>query len=135
MARKPAGSSRLQITLHWGVVALIDTLLVLNNGMQRAFTNQMNGQPGNDGIGAALHFVLGIVALVLAAVRLAGRLTPGAPPPVADHPGLVTWSGMLNHLALDRMMFAMALSGIIAWFRFDAAAAQLPEYGCIVLSC
>ena len=127
--RNLSGYSRLQIALHWIIVGLIGTQLLLNDGMQQSFDDRMHGSIGADGSWAALHMIIGIGIFALAALRLTVRLTRGAPPPPADNPALVTWAGILNHLALYLLMFAMPLTGAIAWFGFSDIAAELHEFG------
>lgn len=127
------GYSRAQIALHWVIVALIGTQLLLNDGMQKAFNARMNGALVEAGSWAALHITIGIGIFVLAAIRLAVRLTRGAPPPAAHNPAIITLAGILNHLALYLLLFAMPLTGAIAWFGFNDIAAELHEYGRLIL--
>lgn len=127
------GYSRAQITLHWVVLGLIGVQLLLNDGMQQAFDDRMGGRASADGVWAALHIAVGIAVVALAALRLALRLTRGAPPPPRGNPALVTWAGMLTHLALYLLMFAMPLTGALAWFGHDEIAAELHEYGRLLL--
>ena len=127
------GYLRAQIALHWVVVALVGVQLVLNDGMQQAFDDRMDGKASADGAWATLHIAVGIRVLVLAALRLGLRLTRGAPPPPEDNPAIVKWAGTLTHVALYLMLFAMPLSGATAWFGQSEIAAELHEYGRLVL--
>ena len=127
------GYSAAQIALHWAIVALIGVQLLVNDGMQQSYADRMNGTPGSSGR-AMLHIALGLAVLGLAALRLGLRLTRGVPPPPLDNPVLVTWAGMLAHLALYLMMFAMPLTGAIAWFGHSEIAADLHELGELTLT-
>lgn len=129
---KRTGYSAAQIALHWAIVALIGVQLLVNDSMQQGFADRMNGIPGGNGW-AVLHIALGLGVLGLAALRLGLRLTRGAPPPPLDDPALVAWAGMLAHLALYLLMFAMPLTGIVAWFGHSEIAADLHEMGRFLL--
>ncbi|MDP3959514.1 MAG: hypothetical protein Q8Q26_05495 [Pseudorhodobacter sp.] len=61
-------------------------------------------------------------------------MTRGAPRPPPDNPALVTWAGILAHLALNLLMFAMPLTGAIAWFAHNEIAAELNELGRFLLT-
>jgi cytochrome b561 len=130
---KRTGYSAAQITLHWAIVALIGVQLLVNAGMQQGFADRMNGTSPSTGW-AVLHIALGLAVLGLAALRLGLRLTRGTPPPPPDNPVLVTWAGMLAHLALYLLMFAMPLTGAIAWFGHSEIAAELHELGQRILA-
>ncbi len=127
------GYSMAQITLHWAIVALIGVQLLFNDGVQQGFDDRMNGTVSADGAWATLHIGVGLCVLVLATLRLGLRLTRGAPPPPMGNPAIVTWAGILAHLALYLLMFAMPLTGAIAWFGHREIAAELHELGRLLL--
>lgn len=132
-ARAPEGYSRLQIALHWSIAALVVFQLVYNEPMQRAFDDRVDGDGiASDG-GALLHIVVGTSVLVLAVVRVAVRMLRGAPPPHPGNPRLVTWAGNATHAALYVMIFAMPITGLIAWFAGAESSAELHESGRLVL--
>lgn len=130
--RGRTGYSAAQIALHWAVVVLIAVQLTVSDGMEQGFDDRMNGSQGAGGW-AVLHITLGLGVVSLAALRLGLRLTRGAPPPAAGNPALVKWSGMLTHLALYLVMFAMPLTGALAWFGYSEVAAELHEAGRFIL--
>lgn len=133
MRQPPTRYSRLQIALHWGIAALILTQLVFNRGMERDFDAMMDGGSGGLSGWAILHMTVGISVLILATLRIFVRLTRGAPPPPADNPAFIIWSGHLNHFALYLLMFAMPLTGAFAWFGESDIAAELHEWGVLAL--
>ena len=132
-ADAPAGYSWLQIALHWTIAGLIVFQLVYNAPMQAAFDNRLEGADAAPGGGALVHIVVGSAVLLLATLRLAVRLVRGAPPAHADNPPLVIWVGHATHFALYVMIFAMPITGLIAWFAGAAVVAQVHEIGRLVL--
>lgn len=129
----PKGYSLLQIVLHWIIAALIVFQLLVNDGIQHAFDDRMDGEPVDDGPAALLHIVVGITVLVLAVIRLGVRLTRGAPPPHGDNPAVVNWLGYATHFALYTFIFGMPITGAIAWFGGVEISAELHELGRLVL--
>ena len=55
----PAGYSLLQIVLHWTIAALVIFQLFVNDGIQHAFDDRMDGDPVEDGAAALLHVAIG----------------------------------------------------------------------------
>jgi cytochrome b561 len=131
-AGAPAAYSPLQIALHWTIAALIVVQLVFNAPMQAAFDDRMDGSGASAGGGALFHIVIGATVLALAVIRLFVRVVRGAPPP-HDNPAIITWAAHLTHGALYVMIFAMPLTGLIAWFGSSGTAATLHEVGRLVL--
>jgi len=132
-ARSPNGYSLLQIVLHWTIAALIVFQLLVNEGIQDAFDDRLDGDPVGDMAGAALHVGGGLLVLVLAVVRLAVRLTRGAPPAHDDKPAILNWIGYATHALLYVFIFAMPVTGAIAWFGGIELSGQLHEIGRFVL--
>jgi cytochrome b561 len=129
----PKGYSLLQIVLHWTIAALIIFQLFVNDGIQHAFDDRMDGEPVDDGPAALLHVVVGSTVLVLAVIRIAVRLTRGAPAPHDDKPAIINWIGYATHFALYAFIFGMPLTGAIAWFGGLEMSAELHELGRLVL--
>jgi len=128
----PDRYSAAQIALHWTIAALIVVQLVYNEPMQDAFDDRLDDGGGLAG-GALVHMVLGSTVLLLALVRVAIRLRRGAPPPHDDKARLLAWAGQATHLALYGMIFAMPLSGLLAWFATSESLAEIHEIGRLVL--
>jgi cytochrome b561 len=128
-----AGYSLLQIVLHWTIAALVIFQLFVNDGIQHAFDDRMDGDPVEDGPAALLHVAIGVTILVLAVIRLGVRLTRGAPPPHDDKPALINWIGYATHFALYAFIFGMPLTGALAWFGGMEISAEVHELGRLIL--
>ncbi len=129
----PAGYSRLQIVLHWTIAALIVFQLFVNDGMEQAFDDRMDGDLVEDGPAALLHIAVGVTILLLAIVRLGVRLTRGAPPPHDDKPAVINWLGYATHALLYAFILAMPATGAIAWFGGSEFSAELHEFARLIL--
>ena len=111
---KTAGYSRAQVILHWVIAALILFQLLVHEGMETAFDARMDGE----GVGGnpLPHIVVGVTILVLAAIRVGIRLTRGAPPHPQDQPAILGVVANIVHGLIYVLLFAMPLSGAVAWF-------------------
>jgi len=111
---KTAGYSRVQIILHWAVVALILFQFFFHEGMEMAFDARMEGgaPEGNPWP----HIVVGVTVLVLAAIRVVIRLTRGAPPHPEGQPSILGVLANVVHGGIYVLLFALPLSGSVAWF-------------------
>ena len=129
------GYSTAQIALHWIVAVLVILQIVLHDGMVAAYA-ALRGE------GAAteaalllgdLHVAFGIAIFVLALLRVALRVTRGAPPPPeAEHPTLRT-AARATHLALYAVILAMPMTGGLAWFAGIDAMAELHGAGKVAI--
>jgi cytochrome b561 len=127
--RPPERYSGLQIGLHWTIAALVVLQLVYNEPMQRAFDDRVaDGSLGLSG-GAFVHVVAGSTVLLLAIVRILVRFRRGVPGAHAGKPMFVTWIGEATHIALYVMIFAMPLTGLVAWLFAIEGIAALHEIG------
>jgi cytochrome b561 len=127
------GYSLAQIILHWTIAALVIFQLAFNKPMQEAFDDRMDGEVSDEMGGALIHVAVGVTILVLAIIRLAIRLIRGAPPAHQDKHPLLVWIGYATHLLLYGFIFAMPLTGALAWFFGVEASAEIHEIGRLVL--
>lgn len=134
MAREnPRGYSMLQILLHWAIAVLIIFQLFVNDGMQLAFGDRMDGNVVEDGAWALLHIAVGLAVLALAVARVVVRLMRGAPIAHDDKPALINWAGFAVHGLLYAFIFLMPITGLIAWFGASDLAAEAHEIGRLLL--
>lgn len=129
----PEGYSRIQITLHWTIAALVVFQLVVNEDMRRAFGERLAGSGQFPEIGALVHMVAGLAVLVLALVRLAIRLRRGTPRLDQEVPVALRWLAKLVHVLLYSFIIGIPLTGAIAWFGYVEWSAELHELGRLLL--
>jgi len=128
--RPPERYSGLQIGLHWTIAALVILQLVYNEPMQRAFDDRVDmGSLALPTGGALVHVIAGSTILFLAIVRVFVRIRRGVPGAHAGKPMFVTWIGEATHIALYGMIFAMPLTGLVAWLFAIEGIAALHEVG------
>ncbi|GGF07510.1 cytochrome b [Aliidongia dinghuensis] len=102
----------LQRLLHWLMAAAILAMLFIGVGMVSTVTPKYLAL-------VSLHKPLGIAILVLALIRLALRLSHGAPALPADLPEPMKLAAVLSHWALYALMIGMPLLG---WGMLSAAS-------------
>ena len=136
----PKGYSVLQIVLHWTIAALVIVQLLVNDDMQEAFRKRSDTGQFDGEVGAIAHITVGLTIFALAIFRLAIRFWRGVPEPHATNPPLINFFGHAAHVLLYAFLFAMPLTGAIAWFpkgswtKIDdpAYAAQIQKAGSLV---
>ena len=130
---QPRGYSRIQIVLHWTIAVLVIFQLFVNEGVQHAFSDRLDGEEHDKLAGAELHIGVGVAILILASARLAIRLIRGVPAAHADAPAILRRLGVAVHVLLYGFIFAMPLTGALAWFFGLELAAELHEFGRLIL--
>jgi len=112
---KRDGYNRTQIILHWTIAVLIVLQLINSRWMEPAFEARIGEAPAGEGMPVP-HIIIGVLVLLLAIWRLAVRLRRGAPAHAAGENSLISTAAKANHVALYVLLFAMPLTGAIAWF-------------------
>jgi cytochrome b561 len=125
--------SAQQIALHWIIAALVGIQLTVNDGIELAFDDRMNGDAARTDLWVAAHIVFGLTVLLLTVWRVALRLQRGAPPPPIDSPLVIRWLGNAAHLALYAFLFIMPLSGALAWFGQNDILSEIHEAASTIL--
>lgn len=110
----PSGYSRAQVILHWLIAALILFQLLAHEGMEMAWRAARMGEEASGN--PVPHMIAGGTILVLAAVRLVIRLRHGAPPHPAGQPAVFAILANIVHWGIYVLLFAMPISGLVAWF-------------------
>lgn len=127
------GYSTIQIVLHWTIAALVLFQLFVNEDMQHAFDDRLDGDRIEEMSGALLHMGVGMTVLALAVLRLGIRLVRGVPPAHDDKHLVINWLGYATHFLLYGFIFVMPLTGALAWFGGVEFSAELHELGRLVL--
>lgn len=108
--------------LHWSMAALILTMLFIGVAMVASLADYHAL--------VALHRPLGILILLLAAVRLGNRWRHPPPPLPSDLPAWQRRAAHASHIALYGLMLAMPLVG---WAMVSAARYPVALAGPLVL--
>ena len=113
----PKRWTRLNIVLHWTIVALLVIQFVSGSWMAAAFSATMAGVPvgWQTGVPAAGHAILGSTIFLLAALRFWDARKHGRPAHFEAEPG---WARMLakgTHTLLYALLLGMPVAGIIAY--------------------
>jgi len=108
--------------LHWTMALLILTMLFVGAAMVSSLADYHRL--------VAIHRPLGILLLVLVAVRLINRLLSPPPPLPAAMPPLLKFVAHASHWLLYGVMFALPLVG---WGMLSAAGYPIPLVGGLYL--
>ena len=130
-SHSPRGYSILQIALHWIIAALVVFQVIFGEDIVPAFRAFMRSTEATaDELAAAnLHVYIGIAIFVLAVIRLAVRITKGAPAAPAGESAVQKWIGIATHIVLYGVILGMPISGGIAWFMGVEAFGEIHEIG------
>jgi len=104
--------------LHWTMAAMILTMLFIGIGMVASLSNYHWL--------ISIHRPLGILVLVLVAVRLLNRLLNPPPPLPEGMPGWQRFAAHGSHVLLYALMFALPLVG---WSMLSAGGYPVVLYG------
>ncbi len=112
------GYAPVQIALHWIVVVIVAFQYFAHAGIEQAWkAHFVGGQPISETPALAyLHVAAGSLVLVLALLRIALRITHGAPPPPHNEPRLLQFASEAVHAAIYILLLLLPLSGMTAWF-------------------
>jgi cytochrome b561 len=104
--------------LHWTMAVLVLAMLFIGIGMVASLSNYHWL--------VSIHKPLGIVILILVAVRLVNRLLNPAPPLPEGMPAWQRFAAHASHVVLYVLMFALPLVG---WAMLSAARYPVVLYG------
>jgi cytochrome b561 len=109
--------------LHWTMAVLILAMLLIGIGMVSTVSPRYHEL-------LSIHRSMGVVILVLAAVRLLNRLLGPQPPLPPDLPPWQQIVAKLSHLLLYALMFSLPLVG---WAMLSAAGYPILLFGSLHL--
>ncbi|MGP9811173.1 cytochrome b [Rhodopseudomonas sp. NSM] len=121
----PIGYSRVQIALHWVVVALVAAQYIFKDSIANAWMAWQQELPFAFDPRILAHIVVGMLILLLIGWRLVLRAKLGTPSPPEDEPAPMRTIAQFSHASFYVVLAAMSVSGVIAWFGDVAPAAQL----------
>jgi cytochrome b561 len=104
--------------LHWTMAVLVLAMLFIGIGMVASLTDYHWL--------VSIHKPLGILILILVAIRLVNRLLNPAPPLPAGMPAWQRFAAHASHVVLYVLMFALPLVG---WGMLSAAGYPIVLYG------
>lgn len=110
--------SKLSVTLHWLIVALIVVQFLDHEFMVDAWRAWHRGNEidGAIFVGARVHVIAGILVLAATVLRLWDRYTHGRPPYPAEEPNWAKTLARLTHWLIYAILIAMPVTGLLAWF-------------------
>ena len=109
--------------LHWTMAVLVLAMLFIGIGMVSTISPRYHAL-------VSIHKSIGIVILVLVAIRLINRLISPPPPLPADLPASQKLAAKLSHWVLYLLMFALPLVG---WAMLSAAGYPIVVFGSLHL--
>ena len=109
--------------LHWTMAVLVIAMLLIGIGMVSTTSSRYYTL-------LSVHRTIGIIILVLVAVRLVNRLLAPPPPLPADLPAWQQLMAKASHIVLYVLMFALPLIG---WSMLSAGGYPIRIFGTIDL--
>jgi cytochrome b561 len=108
----------MQVALHWIVVVLVAFQFLAHDAIEASWRAWIrdDASPADATVLTYMHIGTGLLVLVLALVRIWLRITRGAPPPPADEPRILQWSGEAVHGLIYLLLIVLPVSGGVAWF-------------------
>ena len=119
MSRPAHRFTLLSRLLHWTMAALVLAMLFIGIGMVSTVSPRYAGL-------VSVHKSIGILILVLVAIRLVNRLLNPPPPLPADLPRVQVIAATASHWLLYCLMFALPLVG---WAMLSAAGSPIVVFG------
>jgi cytochrome b561 len=110
----PSSYSIVQKALHWTMALFILFNLVFSDAMEEAVEAYERGEvPSPEALSFAnIHAYVGIAVLCLGLIRLAVRLTRGAPDAPPEEPPLLKRAAKIAHWSFYALFILLPLSGI-----------------------
>jgi len=115
------GYTRLQILLHWLIVALVLVEYGSSDGLEH--------NAGTVGGLALAHVWTGVVILALMALRLIVRLIQGAPEPPASEREILRKIAVWTQWAFYALLILIPLGGVLDWYGGIKAGLLLHDIG------
>lgn len=115
-----SGYSAIQIALHWLIVAAVLFQIIFGESMTNVVDalEEGNAPSAGDLQLSSAHFWVGIAILVLLVIRLAMRVSLGAPEVIGE-PGLATLAASAMHWFFYALLVIVPVTGLLAKYVGD----------------
>ncbi|WP_417309632.1 cytochrome b [Devosia sp.] len=112
------GYSPLQIGIHWLVVLMVVVQIIIGENMEEMVEALEKGEPvgASDAFWGTVHYWLGIAIFAVMLVRLAVRLTSGAPAHAGGTPRWQNIAAGAVHWAFYVVLLSVPISGLVAYY-------------------
>ncbi|MCQ8783977.1 cytochrome b [Mangrovibrevibacter kandeliae] len=124
------GWSRLNIWMHWLIVALILVQYIDHESMVAMWRSFRRGTElsSTDQTLGWVHIIAGTLVLVFAAIRLWDRFARGRPPYPENEPSWAYWLAKVTHGLIYALLFVIPVTGLVAWFGNVPPAGEVHEF-------
>ena len=131
IVRAPAGYTGMQIVLHWIIAGLVIFQVIFGEEIKPAYRAARRAAEASaqDLFNANIHVYIGSTILLLALWRLFLRLRHGIPMLPENENAILKWIAIATHGVLYFVIFAMPVTGMVAWFGGINAAGEIHELG------
>lgn len=121
MSENRLGYSSYQIALHWCVALLVLFQLFFGESMTAVVDATEEGHQisGADQALGSAHYWVGLVVLVLVALRLGLRFASGAPKPADAGPKWMEAAARASHALFYFLLLAAPVAGLLAFYLGD----------------
>lgn len=122
---KPTGWSRLNVTLHWLIVALVVAQALNHEAMISLWDSTLKDTAisSGDTFVGWFHIVAGTTIFLAALIRLVDRFVAGRPAYPEGDPIWSSWLARATHFLLYTVLLVMPLLGLAAWVTGNDAIA------------
>ncbi len=118
------GFNKTQIRLHWAIFILIVLQYLFHEPISDGFEMMQKGLEPDRNPLVLQHVIGGSLIFVLVVWRLSLRVRRGAPALPAKEPMILKAIAHLTHFVLYALMILLPLSGAVAFFAGQKAAAE-----------
>lgn len=131
IARVSTGYTGLQILFHWVIAGLVIFQVIFGEGIKPAYrAMRRSTEPSApEALDANIHVYVGIAVLLFALWRLFLRFRHGIPMLPENENAFLRWLAIATHGVLYFIIFAMPISGMVAWYGGINVAGEVHELG------
>jgi cytochrome b561 len=126
---QPRGYTLTQVLLHWMIAVLVVFQIIFGEEIVPAYRAIRRGAEASEAdlLNADIHIYVGFAILALAILRFALRLRHGVPAAPAGESVVQKWLAAATHFILYAVIFAMPVTGALAWYLGLGAMGEVHE--------